>query len=476
MRIAILAGVSSDAQAKEDRLSIPDQVKNCRAYIKANSATETAGPYIMDGYSRTGYDSLDLALQEIPPLGQAVKDAADNKYDILLMDNFDRLGDLGFILKTRFKKLSKQLHSVRQSGHLIPPELYDPYANESGDIAMYVEGIIQSYRINKIRRGYNIGVPNRARRGLHPLNIPFGYKLSAKNEPAQIVPREAELFRQLVTYFLAGKTLTELVEYAAASGIAPPKAKHWNINSIRLMLQNPYYAGVTAYGKSKDRNPQPLSKWITAKGLHQPIITEEEFNAIRTEFSTRYTFRFKRNSNRFSGLLICANCGNVMFYHHHTDPKQKDRISCDTRGCFSELKSVMEEKVAKGIAEEIKKASTEYNSAPRIEQIKQKIETARARRVKIQQGFEADLYTAIEASKLITTIEKDIETLTNQITHLENHTQANQNLATLAQNNPADIAEWIKNDSPAIVRHLLTTLCESITITPKTYKIKIKFR
>jgi hypothetical protein len=39
---------------------------------------------------------------------------------------------------------------------------------------MYVEGIIQSYRINKIRRGWNIGVPERARKGLHPLSVPFG--------------------------------------------------------------------------------------------------------------------------------------------------------------------------------------------------------------------------------------------------------------------------------------------------------------
>jgi hypothetical protein len=174
IRFAILAGVSTEQQATPEKLSIPDQLTRCRERIAQSAGIETSGPYIMDGYSRTGYDSLEVAMQEIPPLAQAIQAAAADQYDVLIMDNFDRLGDLGFIVKTRFKKLRKQLYSVRQSGKLATPRDYDPYASETDDIAMYVEGIIQSYRINKIRRGWNIGVPERARKGLHPLRVPFG--------------------------------------------------------------------------------------------------------------------------------------------------------------------------------------------------------------------------------------------------------------------------------------------------------------
>ena len=476
MRIAILAGVSSDAQAKEDRLSIPDQVANCRAYIKSAGAAETAGPYIMDGYSRTGYDSLDAALQDIPPLAQAVKDATDNKYDILLMDNFDRLGDIGFILKTRFKKLSKQLHSVRQSGHLIPPELYDPYANESGDIAMYVEGIIQSYRINKIRRGYNIGVPNRARKGLHPLNIPFGYKLSAKNKPAEIVHHEAELIRSMAKMLLNGKTFMQIAEHANKSKIRPKRSNTWRITTIKRMLENPFYSGSTIYGKFKKGTAQPPSKWIAAQGRHEPIFTPEEFAELRAELNRRSRIHFKQNSRAFSGLFTCGKCGQTMHHHSRAKSHRQDRIACPTASCTNIMYKPIAEKAAEAIVEAIKQYSRENDIKADTASIESKIKNAEQRRQKIQQGFEAEIYTPTEASKLITTIEKEIETLTDQITLLQTQTQTRSQIIALAQSDLTQLKNWILTDHPATVNRLLTALCETIIIHPKTNKITIRFR
>lgn len=67
IRFATLAGVSSDVQKGEDKASIPDQIKTCRAVIKQLGGIEI-DVYIMDGYSRSGYDSLDVAMGDIPPL------------------------------------------------------------------------------------------------------------------------------------------------------------------------------------------------------------------------------------------------------------------------------------------------------------------------------------------------------------------------------------------------------------------------
>lgn len=183
IRFAILAGVSSDRQAHEHKDSIPDQIKFCRGKIKALGGLETVEPFIMDGYSRTDYDSLPAAMADIPPLAQCIEAATKDEYDVLMLDNFDRLGDLGLMVGARFRKLRKQLYSARQSGVLADPRTYDPHDNEAADIDMYVEGLINRYRINKMRRGWKVGVPKRIDLGLPPFRVAYGYDRTGKDTP-----------------------------------------------------------------------------------------------------------------------------------------------------------------------------------------------------------------------------------------------------------------------------------------------------
>lgn len=478
MRIAILAGVSTDPQAKDDKLSIPDQIKTCRAYITANSAAETAGPYIMDGYSRTGYDSLEIAMREIPPLAQAVKDAAKNKYDILLMDNFDRLGDIGFILQVRFKKLRKQLHSVRQSGALIPPAQYDPYSNESTEIQMHVEGIIQTYRINKIRRGWNIGVPNRARSGLHPLSLPYAYKLAAKNQPAILIPEKAQLLTQIKDLYLQGKPLGQIAQHANDSGIKPPRSTAWSRIAVKRIILNPYYAGLTIYGRYKHRVKQPRSQWIISKGHHQPIWDETTYNAILAEQERRDSLRIRSSTYTLSGLLVCEQCGHRLHRHGRLNDRFDIRLTCRNTvpACTSIKYDHALQLVAEKITEELKGRNASQDTSAAVEELSQKINTAQQRRVKIQQGFESSLYTTDEASKHMTEIEKDIEKLNNQIARLNQRQQQQQTLIALASQSLTQFQDWILHDNPATVNRLLTTLIERITIHPQTHRLTIHFR
>src|SRR5690349_8041945 len=149
VKFGILVGVSSDVQV-EDKASIPDQIQTCRATIEQLGGEEV-GCYVMDGYSRTGYDSLADAMEDIPPLKEAIQAAEKNQYDVLILDNWDRLGDLGQLVHTRYKKYRKQIYSARQSGRLHDPDTYDPYSDESAGIDMHIQAIIQQYRMNKIR-------------------------------------------------------------------------------------------------------------------------------------------------------------------------------------------------------------------------------------------------------------------------------------------------------------------------------------
>ena len=464
MRIAILAGVSTDAQVK-DKASIPDQVQFCRAYIKANNAAETAGPYIMDGYSRTGYDSLEVAMREIPPLAQAINET--DKYDILLMDNFDRLGDLGFIVKTRFKKLHKQLHSARQSGKFIPPEKYDPYSDDSGDISMHVEGIIQTYRINKLRRGWNIGIPERARVGLPPLGVPYGYKIITKNEPPALLPDRAELLVSLKDQFLSGTPLTTLAQFAQDSGLPPMRGDIWHSRVIGGMLVNPFYAGQTIFGKSKCVNgikiPVPQSQWVIGTGRHTPIWDIDTHYSILAENNRRRGMRVRVSYHALTGLLHCPMCGAVM--HHHGHSQRWVYLRCNIRGHVSYRYQDALETVAAGIADQL----ATYSSGPRETVVDNQAEIKRLQslRLKVQEGFEANLYTPAEAGAKISRLESEIHRLQSQHQRQAQQDAMRRETLKIIDANPAAMRQFILTGDPSLINRLLHTMIQGITITPQ---------
>ena len=479
IRFAILAGVSTDAQAAPDKTSIPDQIANCRAHIAAHNGVEAAGPYIMDGYSRTGYDSLEIAMTDIPPLGEAIRAAASDAYDILLMDNFDRLGDLGFIVKTRFKKLRKQLRSVRQSGKLIPPEQYDPYASEVDDIAMYVEGIIQTYRINKIRRGWNIGIPQRARDGLHPLSIPFGYRMTSRGQPAQPVDEETALIKRMVESFLSGRTYQSIADLANSSGVPPRRAKQWTIEAVRRIINNPFYAGHTVFGRLRlvdgKRIPAPPSQWVTGVGQHVPIYDDATWQAILAELERRAGLRSRQATYALTGLLVCAECGRRLHRHGKVGSRYPVDLSCPNGHIhirYDVALKITAQELVKQLTHVKTVADPPENAAERFLWAIRGQEDLRRQ---IQAGFEGKLYTLPEAQARITAIEAEIARLHRQRERALQQDVHRAALLALAQNDLSLLGEWIQTDDPTTVNRLLTALCERIILDTR-YQLKIVFR
>lgn len=473
LRVAILAGVSTDAQAKENKLSIPEQIKHCRAYIAANVAIETAGPYIMDGYSRTGYDSLEVAMREIPPLALAIQQA--DQYDVLIMDNYDRLGDLGYIVKTRFKKLRKQLHSVRQSGKLVPPELYDPYNDDSGDISMYVEGIIQTYRINKIRRGWNIGVPNRARNGLPPMGFPYAYKASAKNEPPALIADRGAFVVELKNKFLHGATLLDLEQFAQSSGFPPQRGKRWWSRVIGAMLTNPFYAGRTIYGRTKliegkKKIPVPQSQWVVGTGKHIPLWDENTYLAILAEFERRRGPRIRSTCHALTSIVACNACGSIL---HHHGRKHWNYLGCNTKGHTIYPYATALDLIASEVSISIKA----HINAPEkpLEDYSRKIKEISARRLKVQEGYEANLYTAAEASTRLAALEEESNKLLTKQNRQAQKIQTRSELAQFANIEHTTIRSYILNADPTQVNRFLRSVIETITITPEN-KVNIEWQ
>jgi len=473
IRFAILAAVSTDSQAADDKTSIPSQIETCRKVV-AQYGTEASGPYVIDGYSRSGYDSLADAMSDIPPLKAAIEDATENNYDILIVDNFDRFGDLAYMIGTRYKKLKKQIYSARQSGRVVPPAEYDPYSDDAINIHMHVGGIIQGYRINKLRRGYNIGVPARLDAGLHSLQIPFGYELQRRDQPAAIIPVQTALIISMKNWLFDGLSLSEIVRLANESGISTRRGKQWDVTAVRRVLDNPYYAGLVASGKTIAHKRTPRSQWVLKPGKHQPLWTVETYHAILAELDLRQQVKTRKTIHALSGICVCGVCGSRMY--RGGGEGLRTYISCNTWGAghpMLEYKNALV-LVAHSVAHAIHVEAVAPPANPAMWGTD--LKNLSTQRALVQEGFEAQIYTAAEAHKKISAIEKQIDDIKRKTIAIEKGSAGRKKILELATQSPDSLERWIINSDPVEINRVLQLITTGVIISPDQTVQNINFR
>jgi recombinase len=481
IKFGILAGVSSDAQV-EDKASIPDQIKTCRGVIQQFGGIEV-GCYVMDGYSRTGYDSLPEAMEEIPPLKEAIEAAEQDQYDVLILDNWDRLGDLAQLIYTRYRKYRKQIYSARQSGRLQDPETYDPYADESAGIDMHVQAILQQYRLNKIRRGWSIGIPNRIKKGLVPFRVAYGYtRVDGKTPPVQ--NPNAKFVMQMKDWFLEGRPLTWIAAQLAQLGAPLPsqKGKYWHAETIRHMLLNPFYAGIVAIGQ-KRREPSkkgrlyqqrtPQSEWTQAPGGHVPLWDQDTYLSIQNEFARRSGLKnYAKVMYPLAGILRCSECKQKLTRRHISRGGQLVAGLGCRRGDAHVLLEY--DRAIQLLADALKKELQELSRNPSTKEeverrLQRKIADLQEQRALVQQGFQAKIYKADEAGQLIADLEREERTAQTELADLYRLQQTRAELQILRAGMVKldDLATWFRDEDPAVMNRLLSALCENVWVTPE---------
>jgi hypothetical protein len=493
-RFAVFAAVSSDPQAREDKASLGDQVKTARAAGLQQGGAETSGPFILDGYSRTGYVNLSDALEDIPPLAEAVQEAEQNCYDVLIMDNIERMGDLAPMLSTLFKKHKKQIHSARQSGPVRDPTDYDPASDESSDIMIHVEGIIQKYRINKLRRGWNIGIPRRLERGLPPFRVPFGYDRVGKDTPP-LQNQSAHYVVKMKGWLLEGRPLSWIAEQLTAAGVPPPNQKNtrWHVESIRHILLNPFYAGIVAIGQKRQergkknqrlyRQRTASSEWTRGRGAHQALWEEETLLAIQNEFARRMGLKnYAKVTYPLAGLLRCTTCKQKLIRRHTSwQGRLLPALGCK-RGKAHVI--IEYEEAMHLLALELKKEVRDQTLNPRkveqeLSRLQAELADLQERRARVHEGYESGMYKIEEASPKIKELERLEHTAQRQLERLarsqQTRTEAQFLAAGLARMNEEELYIWIAEDDPAIVNRLLSALCQTIWVDPD-HHMKIEWR
>lgn len=307
--------VSTAEQAKDEKYSLPSQVKDNREYC------EKAGLKILAEFTFDESASQDKRkkFEEAIKLIEASKETV-----ALVVDRVDRF-QRSFRESVRFDELRKEdqveLH-FREQG-LIIHRNSTPYELMAWD--MWVV-FARSY-VLQLSANVKKGIKGKLERGEFPAYAPTGYKnVKVKigedrfENEIQIDDEKEKYVRMCFDLYATEKYSVEgLVEKMRDKGfrVKAKQTKNGNGNGREItrtdvlnILNSPFY-----YGEFYYPNPETGErKLYSNKGTYTPLITKKLYEKVQKILASNNTRLngYKKNHFKFRGLLKCQFCGSTL--------------------------------------------------------------------------------------------------------------------------------------------------------------------
>ena len=195
-------------------------------------------------------------------------------------------------------------------------------------------GFTAKEAVFQLHRQYHIGeleafMPAE-RRERYMKNPDDNHKLIIDDEAAEVV-------RMIYQKFIGGMSLMGITKELNALGIPNPTLYKqqkglnfhardgkndglWCDRTVRRILQNQMYIGNMVQGVNKtvsykvhECKSVPKDDWIIVENTHEPIIDKETFEKAQSLFNRHIrSSPVTKQTDLFSGLVRCADCGAVM--------------------------------------------------------------------------------------------------------------------------------------------------------------------
>lgn len=325
-------GIESSEEQDESN-SIGNQRKQIQEYIHRDLelCRYEAVEFVDDGYSGTNMNR--------PGIQKLLKEVKANKIQCIIVKDMSRFSrdyiEMGTYLNQifpfmgiRFIAINDHYDSREHQGSTIEIDtafqtlLYDLY---SKDISVKVKASFD----NKCANGeYVFG------------QVPFGYAKSREVKNTVIVKEnEAEIVRYIFSLAVKGKSSTQIARQLYAEKVPTitqlrmpqkqyqdGKIHSWSESAVRRILNNRFYLGEMAYGKSvrksvgsKSSLSVPRDRWKVIPKHHEALVSEDMFKQAhfsRSEHSKMSKDFASRHGERhpLTGKLFCGGCGYSLIY------------------------------------------------------------------------------------------------------------------------------------------------------------------
>ena len=166
-----------------------------------------------------------------------------------------------------------------------------------------------------------------------------------KGKDMVINEEQAKTVRMIYDMYLSGMGVTAIqYELEKAGRLTATGKTKWHASYLSHMLKNSFYCGIITY--HKEYTPDYLKQkkiknygdieYLTVKGKHTPIVTEEEFNQVQKIMHTKsrqmknlnkgkHTVGYKPHTTAYGRLMICQ-CGKKFNQRFHTRDGRTDGV------------------------------------------------------------------------------------------------------------------------------------------------------
>lgn len=323
-RVACLYRVSSKMQLDDD--DIPMQRNACFNFIKTKPFWKFEEEYVEKGVS-----GFHKSAEQRDVLQELKSDVLKQKFDVLLVFMFDRLGrredETPFVVEWLVEN-GIEVWSVNEGQQTID--------NRTDKLINYIRFWQSGGESRKTSLRVKEALKQKAENGDYYGGIvPFGYYLETTDKINKhgrnikqlcINEEESKIVKQIFKLSAKGLGVRKIRKKLVENNIIDASEEKWSYSGLEHMLKNPIYIGYLPYGKTRRREED----WVYSKErlTHLIIIDDDTWELSnskkkeRTEKAKNYNSLFIAENFLFKEFLRCASCGKLL--NSYTGTKRKD--------------------------------------------------------------------------------------------------------------------------------------------------------
>lgn len=220
------------------------------------------------------------------------------------------------------------------------------------------------FEINHMREVKQLGLINRAKTGIRPGRVPFGYKVHKDTHKILIVPKRAEFVRQAFELMATGEfSLETLSDELFSRGLKYRNQQNCKIpkSSLSSLLKNKFYTGYYTYPNVEGE----------IKGSYKSIIDRDLYNKVQTILDIPAHEKIKKHTFLYSKMLNLQNSDKLfsgeikkskyVYYSAVDDNGKRHYISEETitEAVFNYLKEIRLSLIPEKLVNEVLKTELE---------------------------------------------------------------------------------------------------------------------
>jgi DNA invertase Pin-like site-specific DNA recombinase len=243
-------------------------------------------------------------------------------FDVILVHKFDR-----FARNRNDSIFYKQ--QLRKDCQINVVSISEPL-DENDPISILIESLLEAiaeYYSANLSTEVKKGMMEKALRGEFQSSPALGYHMtggevvSGKLVGAKLTihPEESKYITYIYDQFLNhDKTQFQIAKALNEMGVTSKRGNKMDNRGVDYILRNRLYTGMVRWTPEKTDREFDNPKTIWEKGEHDPIITENIFNAVSEKLAELDKTKKKRerptdeSSHWLSGLIKCSNCEKTL--------------------------------------------------------------------------------------------------------------------------------------------------------------------